>query len=468
MSFWLSFFAVLVLILAYQRCFKQSMTESNDWYSFFRSSPAAKYQPGWYYWFRRMCTALAAFLLIQLVLSISLMPLSMYGFGMISWISPVVNLLALPLVCLLIVPLLLLALLLALVSWLLSGSVSTDAVIVLLSCADLLLDYLDVALKFVYQRYGGAWYDLSVEWWQLVVALMGVIGMISARHWRQFGLSLLTFICLFIPIKAWQVNLEQWWQQQPIMRVSVFDVSQGLAVWIALPQLNILYDTGLAHIADQVIIPTFAAFRQQPNWLIVSHANADHAGGQQQIWDHYQPYIQRVIENDDCDARFNHGDYELEWFQVRAEGVLDDELPLASKDNNQSCLLKITYQQQGLLLLTGDIENKAEQALLKRHQDVQAKVLVVPHHGSKSSSSAEFIQAVNADWAIISSGYANPYGHPHPRIIDRYHQHGVEVLNTACSGAVQLQFSGAQLQPIKEYRRHQQRWWRGQCRDLTR
>jgi competence protein ComEC len=115
---------------------------------------------------------------------------------------------------------------------------------------------------------------------------------------------------------------------------------------------------------------------------------------------------------------------------------------------------------QQSVLLTGDIEAKSERQILARTNQLASTILVVPHHGSRTSSSLEFIQAVHPQYAIIPVGYQNSYGHPKPDIVERYQNLGIKVLDTVHHGAIRfaLKDSADVLPPIL-YRLENQRYW---------
>ena len=101
-------------------------------------------------------------------------------------------------------------------------------------------------------------------------------------------------------------------------------------------------------------------------------------------------------------------------------------------------MLKIEAKQ-GAVLLSSDIEASAENWLLETYgNNLKAKVLIAPHHGSKTSSTLDFIKAVQPDYVIISAGYRNQFGHPHPDVLKRYEQINAKWLNTADKGAISL------------------------------
>jgi competence protein ComEC len=128
------------------------------------------------------------------------------------------------------------------------------------------------------------------------------------------------------------------------------------------------------------------------------------------------------------------------------------------KSNDRSCVLKITTAR-GAVLLTGDIEARSERELLQRvPQGLRADVLVVPHQGSRTSSTEDFIAAVQPRWAIFPAGYRNRFGHPKEDVVERYRASGTQMLRTDSAGAVlvRLEDEGVGVQPYRELRK---RYW---------
>ena len=111
-------------------------------------------------------------------------------------------------------------------------------------------------------------------------------------------------------------------------------------------------------------------------------------------------------------------------------------------ENNHSCVLKVSNGEQSVLL-TGDIQRSAEKQLLREQGDkLSADILLMPHHGSNSSSTTKFIEQVNPIWAISSAGYRSRFRHPSEKVLKRYQNQGVAILKTADSGAISFDISG--------------------------
>ena len=129
------------------------------------------------------------------------------------------------------------------------------------------------------------------------------------------------------------------------------------------------------------------------------------------------------------------------------------------KDNNRSCVLRIVTRN-GTVLLPGDIERKAEHELLSAQRGaLRADVLVALHHGSKTSSTPDFVERVNPEVVIFSVGYRNRFGHPHEEVVDRYGAIGSRMYRTDRDGALTLIFDAAGVIRIEPYRAVYRRYW---------
>jgi competence protein ComEC len=129
-------------------------------------------------------------------------------------------------------------------------------------------------------------------------------------------------------------------------------------------------------------------------------------------------------------------------------------------DNDRSCVLRIE-SEYGVVLLPADIERRSEHQLLANGSArLQADVLVAPHHGSRTSSSEQFIAAVAPQLVLFPVGYANRYGHPHAFVEARYRNFGATLLRTDELGAITLKFTGSGID-VAGWRQHDRRYWHG-------
>ena len=255
----------------------------------------------------------------------------------------------------------------------------------------------------------------------------------------------------------------------------LLDVGQGLSVIVQTKNHLMVYDTG-ARFSDEldsglaVVLPMLRSLgAHQLDKLMISHGDNDHIGGAQSILDAYPltAVLGQDIESLDAlnKSRCKQGDNWL-WDGVLFE-VLHPEVAIDKKRNNRSCVLKVTGPG-GSLLLTGDIEKKIEKRLIITSLDkLESDVLLVPHHGSKTSSSLKWLKAVDASMALFATGYRNRYRLPSKDIVLRYRALSADkdtiLLDTASSGAIKLNFHPEQGVVLKDQNRiNQSKYWNHQ------
>jgi competence protein ComEC len=261
-------------------------------------------------------------------------------------------------------------------------------------------------------------------------------------------------------------------------RVAFLDVGQGMAVAVHSQGKTLLFDAGPRYSADsdgaaRVIVPYLqAAGVQRLDHVILSHADEDHTGGARSLlarmpvgqWWHSLSAahpLQAALPSSKlpCEAgkKLQWAGLQLHWLHPPAGIDHDDH-----KTNAVSCVLSISDIGNGgktTVLLTGDIEAEQEAELIARNpSDLSAHILLAPHHGSKTSSSFEFLQAVNPQHVVMQNGYRNRYGHPHPSVSQRYADVGIAQWRSDLDGAVILD-----VQPdgfkLSAWRAQAQRYW---------
>lgn len=256
---------------------------------------------------------------------------------------------------------------------------------------------------------------------------------------KTFGIALLG--CLLLPANTPETG--DFW-------IDVHDVGQGNAISIRTQNHHLLFDTGKAFTEQsstgrRVLVPFYHQLGvQQLDQLWLSHNDNDHTGGAK--------HVMKILKVKHVFASFKQADSNLKNTPVEQwenchhskpwvwDGVYFEPLKLSDlttkNDNNRSCVLKVSNKTHSLLL-TGDIEKQSEQELIKNNaHKLKVDILLVPHHGSKTSSTRHFLQAVNPTLAIVQAGWKNNYGHPHPNVEQRLKRFGAHVLNTANLGAI--------------------------------
>ena len=370
----------------------------------------------------------------------------------LSLFSPLANLFAIPLVSLLIVPIALLA------AAVLPVSFATSHWLLLV--ANRLLEILSDALLWVSSQVPswGVWEGSVVTGWTLLFALLGTLIILAPRGWPGRALVPVLLAPLLWPVP----------QRLPLgqARITVLDVGQGLAIVVRTANHRLLYDTGPRFSADfdagsGVVQPFLRSLGiGKLDALVLSHADNDHRGGLDSI-------LRLIaVENlmisapaplpEGAKACFRGQSWQ--WDDVRFD-IVYPPAGEAYQGNNSSCVLRIRAGDVAALF-SGDIERTAEAALLSLEGNALAsQVLIAPHHGSQSSSTLAFLATVQPSIVLVSAGYRSQFGHPAPQIAQRYEASGIEVWNTALSGALEFTLGQGLMQTPNAYRQEQRRYW---------
>ena len=227
-------------------------------------------------------------------------------------------------------------------------------------------------------------------------------------------------------------------------KMVVFDIGQGLAIHLTVGDKHLLYDTGYGNadfsMAATSLVPYFKREGiERLDVLVISHADADHAGGLPAIKNDLQISYLYVGEKASEQGIDCHTTPAWQWQAVKFS-FLPHLSNKTHSGNNTSCVLQISIADQisgaeQKILLTGDIERKAERKLLNNGIG-QFDILVAAHHGSLTSSSEEFVERIQPEYAIFSTGYANQWHFPKTEILQRYANIGANNLVTHQHGAI--------------------------------
>ena len=417
-GFWLSFAAVAIIGLA---AFGRLTVDK-----------------GWRIWGR-----------LQWRISLALIPLLIFLFQQASLVSPLANLVAIPLVSFIVVPLVLLATSIV--------SLIPDLATMMYSLADTTLSILWWFLAYLANTPLSQWYGVKPDILSLCLASLGFVLLLTPKGWPAKYLGLFLIIPLLWP------NTQSPGEGE--VEVTLLDVGQGLAAVVQTKQHTLVFDTGpkFSQSFDTgaaVVIP----FIRQKNikkldMLIVSHKDNDHSGGLKSI--------QREIEVDKLVSSYAEKGSEpcfsgqnWRWDGVLFEILNPDESISYKKRNNASCVLRISAGKESLLL-SADIEKRTEKQLVKqRYEQLKSTYLVAPHHGSKTSSSQSFLDAVNPDYLLVPVGFKNRYRMPHATVIQRYRNMNIPIIETFRSGAISMLFGQKNSSNIPEqYRKDSQKYW---------
>lgn len=247
------------------------------------------------------------------------------------------------------------------------------------------------------------------------------------------------------------------------------DIGQGTAVIVRTASHALVFDAGPrfsreSDAGHRVLVPLLRALDVTVDRLMLSHRDNDHVGGALAVLAmQAQAELVSSIENDHelqavrkatrCVAgqRWRWDGVDFEVLHPRA-----DDYERVNKTNAMSCTLRISNGVQSALL-AGDIEQAQEARLVAEGMSLKTDVLLVPHHGSKSSSSAAFLDAVQPQIALVQAGYRNRFGHPAPPVLEHYAERHIRVIDTPHCGAATWQ--SAQPQDIKCQRVQGLRYW---------
>lgn len=408
MSFWFSFSAVFILcsMSFFSNDKALSLDNMNQKQGYRLIYPIRKY--------------LILLFKVQCFLFIGMFPLMVFYFKGISLNAMLFNFFAIPLLSFCTVPLILLALM---------SSAFFNATM-LWSLADTSLK----PLFYILNQFDGQW--LTLNWlsfrfslWLVFIAFMVyVIKLRAFKCWVLIALISLIF-----------------WQKKPLdkdkWQVDVFDIGHGLAVLIEKNGEAVLYDTGAAWgkatIAQQIIAPVLRQRAAQLKGVIISHYDNDHVGGLTWIRQQLKPAWIRTSKQDTFLPCVKGQSWQ---WQGLSFVVLHPKKAVAYPKNKDSCVVRV-FDGKNALLLTGDLPKKQEIELVDQQALLSSNLLIVPHHGSKTSSSNAFIKAVNPQIAIVSVGRYTPWDLPSRSVIARYQSQNIAWYETRWEGQMRVNFS---------------------------
>lgn len=448
--------------------------------------------------------------LLQLVLTLFMLPIQLMNFSAVSTFALAINLIAIPLFSWFIIPLTLLGTLLLVIS--------VSAGLLLLTISNYLLDHFLAYFEPLAAGY------LSVSDFTISLILSILIfsfllfflyfltrlflvknpinsplkqSINSSRNkyinkkqvslpWTINAIStLLAVICIsfigFIIIRIAEVasiNKNTW-------QVEVFDVGQGLAVLVESNGEYLLYDTGPSYSANYAVATfTILPYLQARgvthlDYLIISHSDNDHAGGMSTIQNNLD------IKNAYAGEAQYMNELQIESTQQKVTNLVYKQCltgqsyrlgkltlttlspsKVGKNNNNNSCVIKASDGHNSLLL-TGDISKVVEQKMINRalqtsqyhdSENLQADILIAPHHGSKTSSSITFIEQVDPSWVVFSAGYKNRWNFPILEVVERYQQQGIKHLSTSNTGFIRFNVENQHID-VKTFREDLAAYW---------
>ena len=396
----------------------------------------------------RLLSGLARLAREQWVVTLALTPLSLLLFNQVSLVGLLANAVAIPWVTLLVTPLAMAGVLYAPL-WDVSAWT--------------------VGLLTLFLQWLASWKlaSVSVAAAPLWCAVAGVVGggLIAMRlpwHWRALGIPLLLPVLLWQPARPEPGRFE----------LLAADIGQGNAVLVRTATHTLLYDTGPrfsreSDAGNRVLVPLLRALDERIDLLMLSHRDSDHTGGAPAVLA-MQPQarllssiedgheLQAVRKSTRCVAG-QRWTWDGVVFEVLHPAAGDYEL--VRKSNAMSCVLRISNGNR-VALLAGDIEAAQEAKLVSSASaSLKTDFLLAPHHGSKTSSSALFLDAVQPRLALAQAGYRNRFGHPVDSVVTRYDERGITLIRSAQCGAASWHSAnpeeiGCQRQIARRYWHH--------------
>lgn len=381
----------------------------------------------------------------QWVITLALAPLSLLLFNQVSMVGLLANVLAIPWVTLVVTPLALLG----------------AALPPLWDGAALAVQALGAVLKVLSQVPFATLSLASAPYFLSAAALLGALLLVLKLPMsvRFAGAVMILPLVLYSPPRPLQGEFS----------LLAADIGQGNALLVQTANHSLLYDAGPrfsreSDAGQRTLVPLLRALGETLDVLIVSHRDADHIGGAAAVLSMQEKArlissieaeheLQQLRPAQRCEAG-------LRWtwdgvdFAILHPQVQDYEASL--KPNAMSCVLRISNGRQ-TALLTGDLEAQQEQRLVAQAVDLKADLLLVPHHGSKTSSTPEFLDAVKPRIAIVQAGYRNRFQHPVAPVLQRYQERQIRVFQSAQCGAGR--WDSAAAEQLRCQRETHRKYW---------
>ena len=403
--------------------------------------------------YSRSLWMLDEYITVQWAMTIGLIPMLLALFQQVSLVSPIANAFAIPLVSLVVVPLTMLGAVLPLDMplWL----------------AHIVMGWTMVLLEWLSALPQAVWAQHAPPAWSIAVGMLGVLWLLLPRGFPARWLGFLLLLPMFLDTPEPPVYCT--------LRLIIFDVGQGLAVAAQTRQHSLLYDAGPdfsgdADSGNRILIPALRAMGiSQLDGLMLTHDDTDHTGGALSVmqampvgWLLSSLPAQSPILLQARNSQHCADGQSWDWDGVHFELLHPSPQSYAQekiRKNNRGCVLRISTGDQHILL-AADIEKDSERRLLKEHiEKLSATLLVVPHHGSKTSSAQSFVAAVHPRYAVFTVGYRNRFGHPREEVVERYRAAGSELLRSDEDGAVLVEMDAHHFS-VERYRKTHAQYWR--------
>jgi len=442
---------------------QQQLTRSTHDYRLFKARPAASLER---YQVQRCLRYLFGAVLVSASVQLVLLPLMIVYFHRLSLASLLLNIFVSVLLAVL-VGVSLLALLIA--------QVSPAVSVPLFKLADaitwVMIHSVDPfsGLNFRLPEYSG-----SAAWLYALYYLPLLLLVVVLSYWRPLALSkekhrfvlpvtilqlLLTTLLILHPLSSARADAR--------LHVDFLDVGQGDSALVTMPDGTTMLVDGGGNIYEatrrigETVVSEYLWWRglDEIDYVVVTHADADHIDGLNDVLRNFSVRNALIARAPANDPEFSKFSETLKQTNTKAEllqagdvihfgavemSVLWPPAGGETSTNNDSLVLRLKFGDRSILL-TGDIEKQAEQSLLESWPNLRADVVKVPHHGSKTSSTEDFVCASLPQFAIVSVGRHSMFGHPHKEVVQRWQSHGATVLTTGECGTISVGTDGKDL-----------------------
>jgi len=386
----------------------------------------------------------------QGIVSLGLLPLTVWFFGQASLLSPFTNLIGIPGFALIVTPLSILGVVVGCVSPTVGGWI----------------------LRF-------AAHAMDALWWLLThaAAWPGALFWLPEPSVPALALALAGAFWLLLPrgIPGKPIALLLWlpllWPRLPgippgTADLAMIDVGQGLSVLVRTQHHALLFDTGPSYsggldLGESAVVPTLHAFGlRRLDALVVSHGDNDHAGGADAVRRAYPVALRYAPAGWPKGADYRPCERGTQWaWDGVTFSFLHPPRYLPYLGNDSGCVLRVSGTGWSALL-PADVEEIVEQRLVREQSGLlRSDLLVVPHHGSTTSSTPAFVDAVAPKLALVSFGLDNRFGHPRPAVVQRYRERAIALEDTASDGLVRVRLDAGGPRVVERTRERLRRFW---------
>ncbi|KIG04647.1 ComEC/Rec2 family competence protein [Caballeronia concitans] len=399
---------------------------------------------------------------VQYAVTLALAPLTAYWFSQIPLIGPLANAIAIPWTSFVVTPA-------TLAGLILPAPIDAPAFHLAHAALSVLCDAL---ARFA--DAGPAWFLWHLPQptpFALVAALAGSAWALAPRGWPLRFAAPLTWLPLLAPAPAPHVAAHG------AFRITALDIGQGSALVVETEKHALLFDAGpgpeSTHAGERIVAPyLLAAGLHSLDALVISHSDSDHSGGAPAVLQSIgvRQLLASLPSSDGLwsnagkrgsDTLRCAAGQRWTWDSVEFRVLWPDAGPLTGKPNHQACVLKVTNAAGRVALFTADIEADVERTLLARDPSaLRADVLIVPHHGSRTSSTEPFLDSVGPLAAVFQVGYRNRFHHPNPTVYARYRMRGIALTRSDEDGAARIDMGSDIV--LERFRQTHARYWMSQ------